>query len=73
LGYLGLRAFSTINDNVSESELAVAEILADNAAVMIDKEKVDLFGRIFAKIPKKYKFLPGDKTVINLSQRYREN
>ena len=63
---MGLRAYSTINDNVSEIELAVAEILTDNATVMTDKEKIDLFGRIFANNPKKFKFLPGDKTVIKV-------
>jgi hypothetical protein len=40
LGYFGLRAFSTINDhNISEIELGVTEILAEDAAEMTMKEK----------------------------------
>ncbi|KZS02426.1 Uncharacterized protein APZ42_000541, partial [Daphnia magna] len=65
LGYFGLRAFSTINDqNISEIELGVTEILAEEAAGMTIKEKNDLFGRIYANKPKQFKLLPGDKTVI---------
>jgi hypothetical protein len=67
LGYLGLRAFSTINDqNISEIELGVNEILAEDAAGMTNKEKIDLFSRIYANKPKQFKFLPGDKTVIKV-------
>lgn len=67
LGYFGLRAFSTINDqNISEIELGVTEILAEDAAGMTIKEKNDLFGRIYANKPKQFKLLPGDKTVIKV-------
>ena len=65
LGYIGLRAFSTINDqNISEIELGVNEILA--ATGMTNKEKIDLFGRIYANKPKQFKLLPGDKTVFKV-------
>jgi hypothetical protein len=67
LGYFGLRAFSTINDhNISEIELGVTEILAEDAAEMTMKEKNDLFGRMYANKPKKFKLLPGDKTFIKV-------
>jgi hypothetical protein len=67
LGYFGLRAFSTINDhNISEIELGVTEILAEDASEMTMKEKMICLVECMQTGPKKFKLLPGDKTVIKM-------
>ena len=66
LGYSSFRTLARINPDCAELEHFVRTILADidYVADLPEAERVSIFGEMFAKIPSKFSFMPGEKALI---------
>ena len=66
LGYSSFRTLARINPDCAELEHFVRTILADidYVADLPEAERVSIFGEMFANIPSKFSFMPGEKALI---------